>query len=96
MLSEIDGIFSYDFTTAEDQSHGTNSQKDLEGEAFGMISADANADGDVNVADLRQWENQVGEAGYFSSDFDFNCQTDNSDKNYNLLMNSDENSQVPE
>jgi len=95
-LSEAGGIYTYDFTTSAAQAYGTNSQKDIGSGVFGMISADSNGDGDVNAADLSQWQTQAGVAGYYSSDFDFNGQTDNADKNEGWILNEDKSSQVPE
>ncbi len=61
-----------------------------------MISADANADGDVNAADKTIWENQAGEEGYKSGDFDMDGQVNYSGKNDLLIQNINSESQVPD
>ncbi|MBC8487309.1 MAG: hypothetical protein H8D45_14865 [Bacteroidetes bacterium] len=61
-----------------------------------MISADANADGDVNSGDKTIWTNQAGTKGYKSGDFNMNGQVSNTDKNELWLPNIGEGSQVPD
>jgi len=95
-LTESGGIYTYDFTTPTGQAYGTDAQKDLGSGIYGMISADANADGDVNTDDKTFWGNQAGEEGYKSEDFDMDGQVSNPDKNEKWLPNEGEGSQVPE
>jgi hypothetical protein len=89
-------VYIYDFTTAAGQAYGTNAQKNLGSGVFGMISADANADGTVNTTDKTLWETQTGEQGYKSADFDLDGQVGNPDKNEMWVPNEGKGSQVPE
>jgi len=95
-VTKSDGIYTYDFTTGNTQAYGTNAQKDLGSGVYGMISADANADGIINVTDKTIWKNQAGEQGYKSADFDLNGQVNNPDKNDKWTPNENEVGQVPE
>ncbi len=95
-LTESGGVYTYDFTTPINQAYGTDAQKDLGSGVYGMFSADANADGDVNVVDKTIWENQAGESGYKSGDFDMDGQVNNPDKNEMWVPNDGEVGQVPE
>jgi len=95
-VTKTDGVYTHDFTTGNTQAYGTDAQKDLGGGIYGMLSADANADGDVNVADKTVWQNQAGEEGYRSADFNMNGQVSNPDKNEMWVTNGGEGSQVPE
>jgi len=89
-------VYNYDYTTPVGQAYGTDAQKDLGGGVYGMISADANADGHVNTTDKTIWENQAGTKGYKSADFNMNGQVNNPDKNNLMVPDFGENSQVPE
>jgi hypothetical protein len=93
-LTESGGVYSCDFTINATQAYNSG-QKDLGG-VFGMIAADANADGEVNPADRNIWSNQAGESGYNSADMDMNTQVDNQDKNNEWQVNLGEESQIPE
>ena len=95
-VTESGGVYTYDFTTPSGQAYGSDAQKDLGSGIYGMISADANADGDVNAADKTIWENQAGEEGYKSGDFDLDGQVNNLDKNNMWVPNQGEGGQVPE
>jgi len=95
-LSESGGIYTYDFTTGNNQAYGTDAQKDLGGDVYGMIAAAANADGNVNTDDKNIRTNQAGTQGYKSADFDLDGQVSNPDKNDKWLPNDVEGSQVPE
>ena len=95
-VTESDGVYTYDFSTPAGQAYGTDAQKDLGSSIYGMIAADANADGDVNAADKTIWENQAGEQGYKSADFDMDGQVSNPDKNDKWVPNNGEGCQVPD
>jgi hypothetical protein len=95
-LTKSGGIYSYDFTTPAGQAYGTDAQKDLGSGVYGMISSDANADGNVNGTDKSAWENQAGEQGYKSTDFGLDGQVNNTDKDDYWSPNVGEGSQLPE
>jgi hypothetical protein len=95
-LQQSNGIFSYNFTDYNYKAYGIASQKNLGVGIYGMIVADANADGDVNDSDKNFWENQTGDSGYKSGDFDMDGEVNNPDKNDFWIPNYGEGSQVPE
>jgi hypothetical protein len=95
-LIESGGVYTYDFTTGNNQAYGSNAQKDLNGGVYGMFSADANADGTINSSDKTVWEGESGTNSYRSGDFNLDGQVENKDKNNLWLENKDIGSQVPE
>jgi hypothetical protein len=90
------GLISFNFTDNNYKAYGIASQKNLSAGIYGMIVADANADGDVNDSDKNFWENQTGEQGYKSGDFDMDGEVNNPDKNDFWIPNYGKGSQVPE
>ena len=91
-----EGLYSYDFTTADSQAYG-NGQNYLENGIYGMIGGDANADGIINEADaVQSWMPQAGTAGYFNGDLNLNGQVNNPDKNDTWFQNLNLESQVPD
>ena len=46
---------NYDFTTGQNQAHGTNPMTDLGEGKYGMIAGDANGDGTINATDLNNY-----------------------------------------
>jgi len=96
-ISEVDGAYSYDFTTSESQTYGTNTTKELVPNIWGMIAADGNSDGMIDNLDLENiWAPQSGEQGYKSGDFNMDAEVDNKDKNELLIPNEGKGSEVPE
>ncbi|MBN1339047.1 MAG: hypothetical protein JXA03_06980 [Bacteroidales bacterium] len=90
--------WTYDFTTGIMQVYGGGSgHKLIAPGVWGMISADGNADKQVNNADKNDvWKVQAGSSGYLAGDFDMNGQVDNPDKNDEWIPNSGSGSQVPD
>ena len=95
-VTESGGTYSYDFTTSNTQAYGTNAQKELGSGVYGMISSDANADGNINSSDKILWEGESGSDSYKAGDFNMDGQVENKDKNDLWLENKDIGSQVPE
>jgi hypothetical protein len=95
-LSDISGVYSFDFTTSNLQAYGNNAQKNLGNGIFGMIAGDANSDGTVDVTDKTLWQTFAGKPGFYSADFNLDGQVNNSDKNDCWIQNEDEESQVPD
>lgn len=90
-------VYTYDFSTSIDKAHGGSlGYILLEPGSYGMVSGDANRDGNVNMDDKTDWNNQAGTRGYHSSDLNLNAQVENSDKNDHLLKNTGKTSQIPE
>ena len=94
-VTESGGVYTYDFTTPVGQAFGTDAQKHLGSNIYGMIGGDANANGTVDLADKAVWAGQVGTSGYNSGDFDLDGQVINQDKNEMWLMNKGAESQLP-
>lgn len=96
-LLEVDGVYSYDFTSSIEQAYGINAQKELAPGMWGMIAADGNADGIINNLDKENvWEPQAGESGYKTGDYNMDTEVDNKDKNDNLIPNEGNESEIPE
>jgi len=96
-LTETGGVYTYDFTTGNNQAYGTDAQVDLGSGMYGMIGGDANADGFVNNDDKTEvWNSETGETGYLGSDVDMDGQANNLDKNDTWINNISSHSQVPD
>jgi len=78
-VDAIGGIYTYDFSTGANKVYGGSlGFKELAPGIWGMVAADGNADGQVDIYDkLDIWHQQVGEAGYKSGDFDLDGQVAN-------------------
>jgi hypothetical protein len=88
--------YSYDFTTGAGQAYGgVSGHKDMGSGTFGMFSADAEPDGQVDALDYLIWRNSSGTSGYQPADFNLDIQVDNKDKNDQWVPNSGKGTQVP-
>jgi hypothetical protein len=97
-LNEIDGVYTYDFTTSIDQVYGgQEGYKSISPEIYGMAGGDVDANGSVNLSDKVIWELNAGEPGYLSEDLNLDGQVNNQDKDDIWNINTDAfSSQVPE
>ncbi|OQX77760.1 MAG: hypothetical protein B6D61_06700 [Bacteroidetes bacterium 4484_249] len=96
-LTELNGIYSYDFTANNSQAYGTDAQKDLGEGIYGMYGGDANADNTIDDFDKTvSWLNETGLSGYLSSDLNLDGQSNNIDKNEVWMLNKGKSGQVPE
>jgi len=93
---ETDGVFDYNFTNGATQAYGTDAQKHLGSNIYGMYGGDADADGDINTGDKTTWTSQAGTKGYKAADFTMDGQVNNLDKNDIWLINFGDECQVPE
>jgi hypothetical protein len=65
--------YSFDFSTSVSQAFGAGAgYKEIETGVFGMVSGDADGDGDIGLNDYTSWAVDVGLADYLSSDIDMN------------------------
>lgn len=89
--------YTYDFTTGSGQAYGgVQAHKEITPGVWGMISADGNADGQVNNSDKNDvWSPQAGSNGYLQGDFNMDAQVNNNDKNELWKPNTGLGSQVP-
>jgi len=90
-------MYIYDFTTASGQAYGSNAQKQLSDNIWGMMSGDCDANGTVENEDIFPgWEVDAGKAGYLPADMNLDQQVDNKDKNIYWLPNNGKVSKVPQ
>jgi hypothetical protein len=95
-LVKIDGVYSYDFSTAVDKAYGDeDAHKEIAPNVYGMFGGDANRNGAVNSSDKGYWNVNVGKSGYLYYDFNLDSEVDNQDKNDVLLENYGRIRQVP-
>ncbi|MBC8485461.1 MAG: PKD domain-containing protein [Bacteroidetes bacterium] len=96
-LTETYGVYSYDFTTGSDKAYGgILAQKELSANIWGMIGADGDASGTVDLLDKDVWSLIVGESGYLSGDFNLNGEVENADKNDVWLPSLGSSTQIPD
>jgi len=95
-LSFSNSTFYYDFSTGLDQVYGGSAgYKQIGVSTWGMISGDANSDGEVSNIDVNDyWLPEAGLSGYLRADFNLNVETDNIDKNDLWIINAGKGSQV--
>ncbi|MCD4746700.1 MAG: hypothetical protein K8R58_10415, partial [Bacteroidales bacterium] len=97
-LTEIGGVYTYNFTTGANQAFGGSlGHKEIEIGVWGMFGGDGNADSQIGNADKNDvWAVQAGTSGYLSGDFTMDVQVNNSDKNDVWAPNSGKGGQVPD
>jgi len=95
-LTESGGTYSYDFSTALTQVYnGGSGYKEIATGVCGMVAGDADANGFINTSDHNIWKTKTGQAGYNTTDYNLDTQTENKDKNDLWLDNIGKSSQVP-
>ena len=86
---------TYDFTDNLNKYYGNNA-KQIETSVWGMISGDANANGQIQADDKEnEWRSQVGLNGYRSADFNLNGNVQADDKENFWRLNVGLGSSVP-
>jgi len=97
-LVNLSGIYGYNFTNAPDKAYGgLTAQKEIAANIWGMISGDANSDGDITPDDhTLSWYPSAGNRGYLPSDNNLDGQVNNQDKNDFWLPNLGSGSFIPE
>jgi hypothetical protein len=94
-LTEVSGVYTYDFTTAQSQAYG-DGQKVLTG-GFGMYAGDGNGDGEVSLFDVFfVWEPEDGSTGYYNGDFSMDSNVSLFDLFFIWEANDGASSSVPE
>lgn len=91
-------VYTYDFTNISNQIYGDlTGHKEISPGIWGMIAGDGDGNGLINDADKSgKWNNEAGFSGYYSSDFDFDAEVNNSDKNNFIILNDLKSSQIPD
>ncbi|MCF8403887.1 MAG: hypothetical protein K9H58_08080 [Bacteroidales bacterium] len=96
-LTEIAGVYTYDYTTAEVQVYGgALGYKELAPGIWGMVAGDVNADGIVDSSDKTIWHSQSGNKGYYKTDMNMEGEVNNQDKNDKWYPNIGIESQLPQ
>jgi hypothetical protein len=97
-VTETGGVYTYDFSTDAGQVFGeANGHKEIGTGVWGMISGDANADGQIDDPDKDTvWALQAGNSEFLAGDFTMESQVDNNDKNDIWLINKGAGTQTPE
>jgi len=97
-LSQSGGIYSYNFSTGSGQAYGgTLAQKQLGSPGkWVMFGGNGDGNGTVNASDKDPlWETQAGSKGYLKSDYNFDTQSNNKDKDDIWKPNLGAGNQVP-
>jgi len=91
------GVYTYDFSAGETQAYGgANGHKDLGGGVWGMVSADGDANGFIQITDEQSaWKPDLGLSGYLGGDFDLNSLSQITDQQEQWLPNLGTGGQVP-
>jgi hypothetical protein len=96
-LSQVSGVYAYNFSSPAGQAFGTDAQKQLVNDIWGMISGDANADGTVGNNDFDPaWIEFAGEQEYSPFDLNLDGQINNVDKDSYWIPNLGNSSSIPE
>ncbi len=87
---EAEGIYQYDFASAESAVHGgILGHKQLDTGIWGMISGDGNSNGEIENEDkVDVWEPLRGTSGYDNADFNMNFNIYNEDKELFWMPNA--------
>jgi hypothetical protein len=89
--------FTYDFTTASGQAYGTNSQKQLSTNIWGLFAGDVNANGTVGTEDMiPAWQSNAGKTGYYPADLNLDKEVNNRDKDSFWFLNFGKDTNVPQ
>lgn len=94
-LFSFGGPYYYNFKSSASQAYDGN-LIDLGNGNYGMIAADINVDGTINLDDLNLWKQISGQAGYMNEDTNLDSQVGNKDKNDLLYKNQGASAVLPE
>jgi hypothetical protein len=96
-LSGAGGNYTYDFAYTVNQAYGgTNAQKLVDADVWGMFPGDGNGDGQISNPDKNdKWLLQNGSFGYKSGDFNMDGLVNNTDKLNYWKPYSGKGTQVP-
>jgi hypothetical protein len=96
-LTQTAGIYTYNFSSGSAQAYGgTNAHKLIGTGVWGMFGGNGDGSGMVDINDKDPiWENQAGTNGYLKSDYNFDTQSNNKDKDDIWVPNMGKGNQVP-
>jgi hypothetical protein len=96
-LVNVAGTYSYNFFSSSGQAYGgTSAQVQLYPGIWGILSGDANGNGNISLPDKTSWMNDAGISGYLPGDFNLDGQVNNPDKNDLWWPNNGSGSYIPE
>lgn len=89
-ITDMGTSFQYDFILGLEQVYGGfHGHRQLEAGKWGMVSGDADGNGEVDNKDKNNlWKTQLVNLGYYLGDFDMNSQVEMTDKGLKLKNNS--------
>jgi hypothetical protein len=95
-LDKTANVYNYNFTDNGGKAY-LNGQKPLVNNIWGMKAGDSDANGLINETDKTSlWNSFAGKKGYLPGDLNFDGEINNSDKNQYLIINYQNQSNVPE
>jgi PKD repeat protein len=95
-LVKVGGVYTYDFTTAANQVHGSIlGHKELTTGKWGMFAGDTDGNGATGNSDKLTWSNRAGDKKYHGGDMNLDTQINNIDKDNYWYPNLGKGSQVP-
>jgi hypothetical protein len=96
-LSQVGGVYSYNFTNPAGQAYGIDSQNQLLTGIWVMIGGDANGNGTIETTDITpEWQNEAGQTGFYPCDLNLDGEIDNKDKDDCWQPNIGSGCMVPE
>lgn len=96
-LTQVAGVYSYNFTSGAGQGFGTNSQKQLFESIYGMFSGDVNGNGVIETDDFTPaWISDAGETGMSPFDLNLDGEINNIDKDSYWIPNIGQGVSIPE
>ncbi len=96
-LDNTTGVYTYNYSPGADQVYGgIPAHKELIPGTWGMVAADADANGIVDFDDkTNSWMQEAGLSGYLPGDFNMDIYVNNQDKNDYWVENQDAQQQIP-
>ncbi|MBN1337782.1 MAG: PKD domain-containing protein [Bacteroidales bacterium] len=96
-LTEVGGVYMYDFSSSSSQVYGgALGAKEVSPGVWALAAGDGNADNLVGTPDKNDvWAVQAGTSGYLMGDFNLDGQVSNTDKIEIWSVNGGRGSQVP-
>jgi len=97
-LTDINGVFTYDFSTEIGHVYGgIAGYKSIGSGVYGMVGGDVDGSGMVYITDKEIWALYGGDSGYLQEDQNMDGEVNNLDKNDIWFSNTNtKSSQVPE
>jgi hypothetical protein len=97
-LSQVGGVYTYNFSSGAGQAYGgASSQKQVGEGIWALIGGDGNSDGSITMDDIvPEWQIKAGTTGLIPEDYNLDGQVDNKDKDDCWVLNLGNESAIPE